>query len=171
MIRVDGVALHQRNDHEAAAVGERADLECNPGDRAESADGRGGGQERDHDRPAFACTEIAGDGVRRTRRPRRRAGPGPDNSRGSRRRAPAAAYKPSARASVALVARRQLGPSCPTPAWTATAASAAPAPVPRRAPTPVAKPEEQRRQRDDHHDARDDEAESADHRPQRAARR
>ena len=34
VIRDDRVVLHQQDDHEAAAVGECADLERNPGDRA-----------------------------------------------------------------------------------------------------------------------------------------
>ena len=38
MIRVDGVVLHQRDDHEAAAVGEGTDLEGDPGNRAEPTD-------------------------------------------------------------------------------------------------------------------------------------
>ena len=31
VVGLDGVVLHQRDDHEAAAVGEGADLECHPG--------------------------------------------------------------------------------------------------------------------------------------------
>ena len=39
MVDVDGVPLHQRDDHEAAAEGEGADLERGPGERAEPAGG------------------------------------------------------------------------------------------------------------------------------------
>ena len=39
VVGVHGVALHQRDDHEAAAERQRADLERGPGQRAEPADG------------------------------------------------------------------------------------------------------------------------------------
>ena len=39
VIGVHGVGLHQRDDHEAAAVGERSDLERRPAQRAQPSDG------------------------------------------------------------------------------------------------------------------------------------
>ena len=39
VVVLDGVVLHQRDDHEAAAVGEGADLEGDPGERRQAADG------------------------------------------------------------------------------------------------------------------------------------
>ena len=42
VVGVDGVALHQRDDHEAAAEGEAADLEGGPGEVADAAGGDGG---------------------------------------------------------------------------------------------------------------------------------
>ena len=47
VVGVHGVGLHQRHDHESAAVGECADLERDPGECAEPADPGGG---RDDDR-------------------------------------------------------------------------------------------------------------------------
>ena len=38
VVVVDGVGLHERDDHEAAAVGQRADLERHPGHRGQHAD-------------------------------------------------------------------------------------------------------------------------------------
>jgi hypothetical protein len=46
VIGVHCVALHERDDHEAASVGERADLEGRPAQRAEPA---GGGGARRHE--------------------------------------------------------------------------------------------------------------------------
>ena len=45
-VALDRVPLHQRDDHEAAAVGERADLQRGPGQRRAALAGRG-----EHDRP------------------------------------------------------------------------------------------------------------------------
>ena len=75
-VAVDRVALHQRDDHEAAAVRQRADLERDPRQRAEPA-----GRRRGARRAA----------ARRARRPRRRRRP----RRPARRRTTSTAPQPS----------------------------------------------------------------------------
>ena len=54
MVPVHRVRLHQRHDHEATAVGERADLERHPGERRQAADGGRDRQRADPEEPAFA---------------------------------------------------------------------------------------------------------------------
>jgi hypothetical protein len=49
VVGVDGVGLHERDDHEAAAVRERAHLERDPDQRQHTA-GSGGGRGRDRPR-------------------------------------------------------------------------------------------------------------------------
>ena len=52
VIRDHRIVLHQRDDHEAAAVGERADLERDPGDRAQPGAGHHGHrQQRNSSQP------------------------------------------------------------------------------------------------------------------------
>ena len=54
------VALHQRHDHEAAAVGEGADLERGPGQRGQL--GGGGRDERQPERPGVTRRAAAAPG-------------------------------------------------------------------------------------------------------------
>ena len=60
---LDGVGLHERDDHEAAAVGQCPDLERGPGQRRESARRRDGGEHGDRDcrvdHEGRACAEDA----------------------------------------------------------------------------------------------------------------
>ena len=57
MIGVDGVGLHQRDDHEAAPVGERAHLERHPHQRDDTAGGRR--RRRSHEWPDMGADSPA----------------------------------------------------------------------------------------------------------------
>ncbi len=143
-----GVGLHQRNDHEAAAEGERADLERGPGERARSPAGRHG----------------ASNGQRSTRRaraaPRRRARARRRPSSTSTSHGPAVAARRSAGERVGdpaqrvrAAARRQIGGATSRRRCTATAATAAPAPSPaprtQRGGEPARNSDRQREDRDE----------------------
>ncbi len=90
VVAVDGVVLHERDDHEAASVGERADLERDPGEREEAArrcgDGRHDRNRREGSRPQVASRDDLGDaaGNQNRERARRRSSP-PPRRRGRRR--------------------------------------------------------------------------------------
>jgi hypothetical protein len=53
VVGVGRVVLHQRDDHEPASVGERAHLECHPGERPDptSAERRSGDYARERAQP------------------------------------------------------------------------------------------------------------------------
>ena len=89
VVVLDGVVLHQRDDHEAAAVGERADLEGDPGKRREAARRarrrrRRAGSERERACLGRACIrrdldEAAGDEDEDEPGADRRRGAAPEN--------------------------------------------------------------------------------------------
>ena len=60
VIPVHRVRLHQRDDHEAPAVGERADLERHPGQSRQAAHRRGDRQRPDPEQPpGTACSSVS----------------------------------------------------------------------------------------------------------------
>ena len=69
VIGVDGVALHQRDDHEAAAERERADLERGPRQRADPAGSRPTPGSNSSDRRRRGRARRAGSAARAARRP------------------------------------------------------------------------------------------------------
>ena len=87
MVAVDRVALHQRDDHEAAAVGQRADLERHPRDRRQAAAQEARRrQQRQRDQRAGAPAPRAAPARSAARTARRAAGSTPPRGRPLRRR-------------------------------------------------------------------------------------
>ena len=128
VVGVDGVALHQRDDHEAAAERQRADLERDPGQRAEPAAPASAALPPARSRAAdrAGAPGRRSRGRCRARATRSRAAPAPGNGRRAPRRRGRA---PRTRASRARSrGALQTRPGRLAPARTATAATAAPAP-------------------------------------------
>ena len=162
----DGVVLHQRHDHEAAAEGERADLEGDPRDRAEAR--------RPRARRARAHRDRSG--ATRGRRRRRSVARGTSTCRSAA--ITTTRYGPTVAAATAPVTKSRpsaLGPPSrrrPAPSSTGRRASAAAsATAGTAAPAPLAAPstprrrvvrEEDRREHEDHGEPRADEREAAD---------
>ena len=171
VVGVDGVVLHQRDDHEPAAVGQRADLERHPRQREQAA-GRG--------RAAAASSGHAWHarraGTRGSATPQA-SSTAPQPSRTSTNHGPTVAAAMRAGERVGDPPRARRGGACASSPATrparrlerdgghggAGAGAGAEHPIGRRGG------EEQRRQREDHDQAGDDEAEPADERAGDAA--
>ena len=162
VVVLHGVALHERDDHEAAAERERADLQRRPRQRAQPAGARG---DRSGGRPAVevqaACDDPAAHQLQRAAAEQDEHEPGPGERRGHAAGqavgddpaavGPARAAPPHRRQQAPPGEHRHRGDR------RARAQSDAAQPVRRRGR------QERDRQREDERDGGGDEAEAADH--------
>ena len=151
VVDVDGVALHQRDDHEAAAEGQRPDLQRGPGQGAEPP------------RRPLAASAAAARRGQSAAAPRRITSSAPQASRTStsygptapRHARPRSVGRPAAQVAALAAARSRLGPGAP-----ARRGPPPPRPPPRRRPPAprtqsAARGEEEHREGEDHDDGGD----------------
>ncbi len=133
VVGADRVGLHQRHDHEAAAERQRADLQRGPGERAACRRGASRGGERDRERrPERAPREHAPDVSPSSELDRSRSASSTSTSHGPPSAAATRAGEHRRRALRGVArgpAPRQIGRAIASPARSATAGTAAPAPI------------------------------------------
>jgi hypothetical protein len=121
-VTLDGVGLHQRNDHEAAAIGERADLDRRPGQPGQRC--RGGDQHRPR-----VQRGVRAPAPRQLQQPR--AQQHDDHVRSGEHRRRQACGHVGRGAQVVPSGQRRAAERMPAPTTTATTAAPAPAPIAR----------------------------------------